>query len=115
MRIWDHFENLRKFDKEPYIQDTEKAGARFNSGDMAQIQDMHDIASSLCGGVHCASRIEGDNDKPGDKPNEKPEAGMLGPDVKTNKRGSRHSATDMANLKKIHDTCCDMGAKCDQS
>lgn len=81
----------------------EKMGNRFNKEDAAQVQKMHDMCAGMCDKAHCDG-----NNRPGGSPGEN-EAGMLG-DV--GKRGSRHSGSDMMQMKSIHDCCKALGAKC---
>lgn len=119
MRLWDQFEALRKGEAsvnqlrtENGLDPIDKAGARISAADLSKIQDMHDTVYDMCGDAHCRSKAEPPNDEPGRLP--KPGAGepdMLGP--ATQKRGARHSASDMMHFKAIHDACCAMGAKCD--
>ena len=115
MRLWDNFEQLRaKAENLPVAEAVEKKGARFSRSDISHLQTAHDAIAQLADYVHCARGVnwqDSANNQPGDKPGEE-EAGMLGPDIKTQKRGSRHSKADLADMKKVHDGCVAMGATC---
>jgi hypothetical protein len=109
MRLWDKFEELRKsFD--PGIEEVldeafSKRGSRFSKEDQGHLDKAHDCVAKLCDGAHCS------NAQPGEHPGEE-EAGMLGPNIKVLKRGSRHSGADMMAMKSAHDALVSLGAKC---
>ena len=108
MRLWDQFEEFRKSpepDVTKILEDLKKRGSRFSKEDQAHLDKAHECVSKLCDGAHCS------NANPGPMPGEN-EAGMLGPDIKVSKRGSRHSGSDMMSMKSAHDALVSLGAKC---
>lgn len=108
MRLWDEFENLRKSSEveiTQILEDLHKRGSRFSKEDQGMLDKAHECVSKLCDGAHCS------NANLGPAPGEK-EAGMLGPNIKISKRGSRHSGSDMMCMKSAHDSLVALGAKC---